>query len=74
MVGALSVLVGATAAVGLPDGAAVTPSAAEARKNIAWRSCGDELQCARVRVPLNWDRFPSVCREKLAYATELPHL
>ena len=26
------------------------------RRAIAWRDCGDRLQCARVRVPLDWDR------------------
>jgi pimeloyl-ACP methyl ester carboxylesterase len=35
-----------------PDGA----YGAGVRTAIAWRSCGSRLQCARVRVPLNWTR------------------
>ena len=31
-------------------------SAGAARKDIAWVGCGEDLQCARVRVPLDWDR------------------
>jgi pimeloyl-ACP methyl ester carboxylesterase len=35
----------------------VTPaSAAASSTSIQWRSCGERLQCARVRVPLDWDR------------------
>ena len=35
----------------------VTPaSVAASSTSIQWRSCGERLQCARVRVPLDWDR------------------
>jgi pimeloyl-ACP methyl ester carboxylesterase len=30
--------------------------AAPAKARIAWKDCGARLQCARVRVPLDWDR------------------
>lgn len=37
-------------------GQASGPGAEPAAKGIAWKDCGERLQCARVRVPLNWDR------------------
>jgi pimeloyl-ACP methyl ester carboxylesterase len=48
-------------AVGLVAGlvlvlAAAGASARPAHPRIAWRPCGAQLQCARVRVPLNWRR------------------
>ena len=59
--GVLSVLVGvSSAAAGFASGAAASPGsvplAAAATKGISWTACGAELQCARVRVPLDWDR------------------
>jgi pimeloyl-ACP methyl ester carboxylesterase len=36
-----------------PTGFAATPALAG---SIAWRPCGKQLQCARVRVPLDWSR------------------
>jgi pimeloyl-ACP methyl ester carboxylesterase len=51
-IGALSLLAGP--AVGAPAGAGPTAEAATAR--IAWKACGDRLQCARVQVPLDWSR------------------
>ena len=47
-------LVGAGMAWSRPLEAAVSHWTAGAR--IAWRSCGKRLQCARVRVPLDWSR------------------
>ena len=41
------------------DAASPTTSAAKARSGaaaIAWRACGKRLDCARVRVPLDWSR------------------
>src|ERR671923_233509 len=41
------------------DAASPTTSAAKTRSGaaaIAWRSCGARLDCARVRVPLDWSR------------------
>jgi len=46
-------LVGASAAGSLPRPAAAALHRT-ARARIAWRSCGRRLQCARVRVPLDW--------------------
>lgn len=43
---------GAVAAVGA--GAADGSQGARVTTRIAWRSCGVRLQCARVRVPLDW--------------------
>src|SRR5215207_10993688 len=61
MAGVLSVLVGvSSAAAGFASGAPASPGsvplAATAKKRISWTSCGAELQCARVPVPLDWDR------------------
>ncbi len=42
-------LIGGVAAGSEPD----SPSPARA---IPWRSCGERLECARIRVPLDWDR------------------
>jgi len=33
-----------------------TPSGTAAKHGISWHRCGKRLQCARARVPLNWDR------------------
>jgi pimeloyl-ACP methyl ester carboxylesterase len=44
---------------GRADAAAVAAPRAEAQASgaaIAWRACGNRLQCARVRVPLDWSR------------------
>jgi pimeloyl-ACP methyl ester carboxylesterase len=43
------------AAAGSPRGSAGR-SAREAAPRIAWKACGPRLQCARVRVPLDWRR------------------
>ena len=52
--GALAVCaVLAIAAAGLGAGGAV---AAGPSKAISWKPCGERLQCARVRVPLDWNR------------------
>ena len=45
----------------LPTSVATPGSAASAVREtststIAWSSCGDRLECARIRVPLDWDR------------------
>lgn len=47
-------LVGASAAGSRALGAAASQRAAGAR--IAWKGCGKRLQCAQVRVPLDWSR------------------
>src|ERR671925_416110 len=44
---------------GRADAASPNASAAESRNGaaaIAWRSCGKRLDCARVRVPVEWSR------------------
>ena len=46
-------LLGAKTAAALPRAAAPQPAAAP---RIAWKGCGKGLQCARVRVPLDWSR------------------
>src|SRR4051794_33814448 len=40
-----------SAAAAAPQPPAVGPT----RKAIAWTSCGERLECARVRVPRGWD-------------------
>src|ERR1700691_4598936 len=40
---------------GLAAGASGSSSGA-ARESIAWKSCGEQLDCARVQVPLHWAR------------------
>jgi pimeloyl-ACP methyl ester carboxylesterase len=56
----LVVLAGAAlATAALPGAAAASPErapAAAADARIPWTPCGAELECARVRVPLDWDR------------------
>jgi pimeloyl-ACP methyl ester carboxylesterase len=58
---ALAVTLVAVALALLPGSAAAAPQrTAPADPNatpaIVWRDCGTSLQCARVRVPLSWDR------------------
>ena len=40
----------------VPVGSALGASGAPANDRIAWKPCGERLQCARVRVPLDWHR------------------
>lgn len=45
----------------LPAGAtsdvpAPVPGHGSVGTSIAWKSCGERLQCARIRVPMDWDR------------------
>jgi len=40
----------------VPVGSALGASGAPAHDRIAWKPCGERLQCARVRVPLDWHR------------------
>jgi len=60
MAGVVSVVLGVSAAVGHPGSATASPEtgplAATAKQDIAWTDCGDELECAKVQVPLDWDR------------------
>jgi hypothetical protein len=51
---------------------AALPPAADAATTprIAWRECGDRLQCARVPVPLDWAR-PDGPKISLALARHL---
>ena len=51
-IGSLSLLSGHAAAA--PSGPG--PTAAAVTDRIAWKACGDGLQCARVQVPLDWSR------------------
>ena len=55
------ILLAAICVPALPAGAAAAsrgpvPPAETARPRIAWSGCGKRLQCAKVRVPLDWDR------------------
>jgi pimeloyl-ACP methyl ester carboxylesterase len=61
-------LIGAGAARSLPQAPAASPRTAGAR--IAWRGCGVRLQCARVRVPLDWAR-PAGAKISLAVIRHL---
>ncbi len=53
----LAVALGGTVA---PGGAAAAEGSgarsAAVSTSIPWRSCGERLECARIRVPLDWDR------------------
>jgi pimeloyl-ACP methyl ester carboxylesterase len=66
--GTCAVVASAGGAAGVPQQA--TPSAATADKRIVWKHCGRRLQCARVRVPLDWSR-PSGRKIELAVARHL---
>jgi hypothetical protein len=50
------VLVAGVCALLLVEGSAARASPRAAGARIAWHDCGDQLQCARVRVPLDWSR------------------
>jgi pimeloyl-ACP methyl ester carboxylesterase len=67
-------LLGICAAIVLAGGASAshagTPAAGTAKKGIAWHGCGKRLQCAKVRVPLNWDH-PRGRKIKLAVIRHL---
>jgi pimeloyl-ACP methyl ester carboxylesterase len=52
----------------VPQG--TTPFAAATGKRIAWKHCGQRLQCARVRVPLDWSR-PGGRKIELAVARHI---
>jgi pimeloyl-ACP methyl ester carboxylesterase len=62
----LSTLVGALL---LATGIA-TSAAAAGPKDIAWKGCGEQLECAKVRVPLDWDH-PRGSKIKLAVIRHL---
>jgi pimeloyl-ACP methyl ester carboxylesterase len=49
----LLITVATSAAASAPQGSA--PLLGAANRGIAWHGCGKRLQCAKVRVPLNWD-------------------
>jgi pimeloyl-ACP methyl ester carboxylesterase len=66
----LLVVAGVLAAVAGAAKAEPPPGAEAAGQRIAWQNCGDRLQCAKVRVPLNWDR-PNGRRIKLAVIRRL---
>jgi pimeloyl-ACP methyl ester carboxylesterase len=42
-----------SAAAAAPQGS--TPLVGSANRGIAWTGCGEQLECAKVRVPLDWD-------------------
>lgn len=46
--------IGTSAAAAASQGS--TPLVGAASKGIAWKGCGEQLECAKVRVPLDWDR------------------
>jgi len=59
--GTIAVVALAFVAVSLsaPSGAAASPAKGSASAAIAWTACdppGDGLECARVSVPLDWDK------------------
>ena len=47
-----------------------TPVAGASNEDIAWKACGEQLECAKVRVPLDWDR-PGGRKIKLAVIRHL---
>lgn len=47
-----------------------SPAAGAAKQGIAWHGCGKRLQCANVRVPLDWDH-PSGRKIRLAVIRHL---
>jgi pimeloyl-ACP methyl ester carboxylesterase len=47
-----------------------TSAAAAAPNDIAWKGCGEQLECAKVRVPLDWDK-PGGRKIKLAVIRHL---
>ena len=59
MVVALSLAAAGSAPSALAAGPGVTTG-------IAWKDCGKQLQCARVRVPLDWSQ-PGMGTISLAY-------
>jgi hypothetical protein len=77
LLGALVLLVGGVCAV-LPAGAGAAGSLAgpavvphrSPGVRIAWKGCGKRLQCARVRVPLDWAR-PTGAKISLAVIRHL---
>jgi pimeloyl-ACP methyl ester carboxylesterase len=68
-------LLGTCAAIVLAGGAAAAsqgraPAAGAGKEGIDWHRCGKRLQCAKVRVALNWDH-PSGRKIKLAVIRHL---
>ena len=53
---ACAVVLGLMAGGAAGASAAPSPAAEAAVDRIAWKACGDRLQCARVQVPLDWSR------------------
>jgi pimeloyl-ACP methyl ester carboxylesterase len=71
----LALALSALVALPLATGASATspgsvPPVAASKVGIAWRGCGKDLQCARVRVPLDWDH-PGGRKIKLAVIRHL---
>src|SRR5687768_17296176 len=56
LIGALLLLTGVatTTATAAPQGP--TPPTGLADVDIHWKGCGEQLECAKVRVPLDWDK------------------
>jgi pimeloyl-ACP methyl ester carboxylesterase len=64
----LLTIVATSAAAAAPQGS--TSLVGAAKKGIAWTGCGEQLECAKVRVPLNWDH-PRGRKIKLAVIRHL---
>ena len=47
-----------------------TPVAGASNDEVAWKGCGEQFECAKVRVPLDWDK-PSGRKIKLAVIRHL---
>ena len=63
-------LIGLSTLVGVLLLAAGFATSAGANDEIAWKGCGEQLECAKVRVPLDWDR-PGGRKIKLAVIRHL---
>ncbi len=57
-----------SAAAAAPQGS--SPLAGLANDRIDWKSCGEQLECAEVQVPLDWDK-PGARKIKLAVIRHL---
>jgi pimeloyl-ACP methyl ester carboxylesterase len=70
LVGMLLLIAGiaTSTAAAAPQGP--TPLAGLAKSGIDWKGCGEQLECAKVRVPLDWDR-PRGRKIKLAVIRHL---
>ena len=63
-------LIGLSTLAGVLLLTAGVPTSAGASNEIAWKGCGEQLECAKVRVPLDWDK-PGGRKIKLAVIRHL---